>query len=167
MSDPIVVAVIAGLVALVVAGLSNFGAESFKRHRDTVSLAAGLAGELASHAEALPMILKGWGHLQARAEAGEFLHIPKLTPTSPVYESSVARLGALGPELVEEVAFVYGNIQAFRMMMLVAAEAKSAAEQATAIQAALFNVSKARGRVEPLLKKLHRCARAEFLAIDS
>ena len=165
-SDAIVVALIAAVVSLAVAALSNFGAESFKRHCDAVALAAGLAGELKSHAAFLPEIQAGWGRLQKLAESGQFQFVPNLKPTSPVFDASVARLGALGPELAEEVAFVYSGIQAFRMMMSWTAEGADTAEkQAASIKAALRSIERVEGRANTLIEALHKRARSRFLSL--
>ncbi|MEX3968635.1 hypothetical protein AB4Y42_41950 [Paraburkholderia sp. EG286B] len=97
--------------------LNNFLAEDFRRFRDGQALAGALAGELKSHATAIPILQST---LQSTADA---IRKPdtRITmqefapPTSPVFDSGVVKLGLLGPALAEEVAFVYEQIRAFRL----------------------------------------------------
>lgn len=169
MPDPVLAALIAGIVALAVALISNFGSESFKRHRDASALAGGLAGELASHTAAFTLIESRWGLLRRHAiETRERLVLPQFPiPTNPVYDSCVGRLGALGPKLAEDVAFVYSNIQTFRQMMaFVAASETSVDQQIGGIFAALEALDRAKERAPALLQGLRRLAAAEWLAID-
>lgn len=169
MSDTVAAAMIAGLVALIVAALSNFGAEAYKRHKETTTIAAGLAGELAVYMDALPIILASWGHLQRRAAEGELLIVPKVPmPTNPVFDSCVSKLGMLGAEVAEEVAYVYTTVHAFRGLMANVHEDGTTAErQAAAIAGALWAAQRAHDRGKALLPKLRRIAKAEFLEIQT
>jgi hypothetical protein len=170
MADPITAAVIAGIVALLVAIISNFGAESFKRHRDASALAGGLAGELAAYLPAFPLIRSRWGLLRMHAmETKQRLVLPQFPiPSNPVYDSCVARLGSLGPKLAEDVAFVYSNILAFRQMMaFVAAEETSVEQQIGGIFAALESLERANERAPTLVAELRQLARSEWLSIDA
>ena len=169
MSDTIAAAMIAGIVALIVAGLSNFGAEAYKRHKEMTTIAGGLAGELAVYLEALPVILSSWGELHRRAAAGELLIVPKMPmPTNPVFDSCVAKLGMLGADVAEDVAYVYTTVHAFRGLMAnVHADETTAERQAAAIGGALWAAQRAHDRGRNLLTKLRRIAKAEFLEIQA
>lgn len=168
MTEPITVALIAGAVALVVAALANFGAESYKRHRDATALAACLAGELGSYQEAFPLARDGWARILELADGGSHQKLPRIpTPTSPIFESNVAKLGLLGPRLAESVSYVYANIQVFRNMVIVAIEAEDAPQQALSARAALVALARAETRGAPLVDELRKFASAEFLAIPT
>ncbi|MGF6569698.1 hypothetical protein ABH945_001774 [Paraburkholderia sp. GAS333] len=98
--------------------LNNFLGEDFKRFRDGQALAGALAGELASHATAIPMLQRMFGDMAAtlRTEGGQITLYEFNPPNSPVFDASVSKLGLLGPTLAHEVAFVYEQIRAFRSM---------------------------------------------------
>ncbi len=118
MEPAVQAALVAGAVALVVAGLSNFGSEMYKRHRDATALAGGLAGELGADSGAYPQLLNVLPSLIDRASRGERVPLPRMKrPRSPIFESRVGDLGLLGPRLAERVAFVYARVEAFRVMM--------------------------------------------------
>jgi len=98
--------------------LNNFLGEDFKRFRDGQALAGSLAGELASHATAIPMlrtVFRGMA-ITLRTEGGKITLYEFNPPTNPVFDASVSKLGMLGPTLAHEVAFVYEQIRAFRSM---------------------------------------------------
>ncbi|MDE1141274.1 MAG: hypothetical protein PW999_16695 [Paraburkholderia tropica] len=98
--------------------LNNFLGEDFKRFRDGQALAGSLAGELASHATAIPMLLtmfRGMANALLTEDAKMTLYEFN-PPTSPVFDASASKLGMLGPSLAHEVAFVYEQIRAFRSM---------------------------------------------------
>lgn len=166
MSDAVISALSSGFVALVVAGLSNFGAESYKRHRDKRALAAALAGELTTYLDAFAATNRVWEPLRLRALAGERLRVPKSPrPKSPVFESVVASLGALGPALAEDVTYVYATVEAFRdLMASVVSDDATAESQAAAIGAGLQAAGRVRVRATRLVADLRTAAAAEYLA---
>ena len=165
MEPAVQAAVIGGIVALIVAALSSFGSEMYKRHRDATALAGGLAGELRVVADALPEILRIFPLLIEKAARGEIVPLPRMKrPTSPVYESRVGDLGLLGPKLAERVAFTYAMIEAFRAMMEVAvASDVKAQEQHAALTAAVEMVRRVEGGGRPLIAALHKFAAREPL----
>ncbi|HJV25642.1 MAG TPA: hypothetical protein VJ673_08135 [Aromatoleum sp.] len=120
MPDGVIVAVIAGGVALAVAYVNSFLAESYRRFRDGSALAASLAGELAAYEPAWPPIVHVLDSIIAAIDANErkttFLR-PIERPRDLVYEDAVKKLGLLGTDLSENVVFVYSNIGAFRIAM--------------------------------------------------
>jgi hypothetical protein len=110
-------AFIAAFAALLVAFLTQFVAEAYRRFRDGSALAAGILGELASHEKAaagLQTALKSWAD-STDADAGARPVLRPITGQSDlVYERAAEKLGLLGVELAEDVVFVYSNIRAFR-----------------------------------------------------
>lgn len=110
----------AALIALlgVLAGgyVNNFLAEDYRRFRDGNALAGALAGELASHMLAFPFLK---AMLTAQVNSIKSGHNPAFRhfdpPNDPIYESGVSKLGLLGSELAEDVAFAYQQIRAFRL----------------------------------------------------
>jgi hypothetical protein len=163
----IVPALIAGVVSLLVAGLSNFGSESYRRHRGATSVAGALAGELSAHAAAMPELrgrLRMWLELSQGGQRLEMQHLAP--PNDPIFDSCVGALGALGPSIAEDVAFVYSNIRGFRQVMShIAGEATTAEQQRGAIVAALEGIDRTEPRVILLIGALRRVAASEWLAI--
>jgi len=165
MEPAVQAALIGGGVALVVAAVSNFGGEMYKRHRDATALAGGLLGELRADAIDFPKMLDILPLLIEQARRGEVVPLPRMKrPRSPVYEGRVGELGLLGPKLAERVAFVYARVEAFRSMMEVAvAPDVSAREQEIALTAALEMVRVVTAAGRPLIAELHRFAAREPL----
>jgi hypothetical protein len=119
----IATAVIAASVTLIVAYASNFLAEQYRRHLDSVSWASALAGELESHASAFPVLKDGFrGMLQLIVEKKPLplYNIP--TPTDPIFDSAPAKVGSFGPEMSGELAYAYEQLRAFRIGMSVLAD---------------------------------------------
>ena len=120
MSDVVIVALIAGTVAILVAYFNSFLAESYRRFRDGSALATSLAGELAAYEPAWPTIftmldeiIKSIDSQTRQASYSRTFERPK----DLVYEDAVKKLGLLGTELSENIVFVYSNIGAFRVAM--------------------------------------------------
>lgn len=114
----VIVAIIAGCVALVVAYVNTILAESYRRFRDGSALAASLAGELGAYETAWPTIKKMLDRLSAIADADPrpaSLLRPFERPKDLVYESAIGKLGLLDSRTAEGVVFVYSNIGAFRL----------------------------------------------------
>ncbi|ACC75804.1 hypothetical protein Bphy_6783 (plasmid) [Paraburkholderia phymatum STM815] len=128
--------------------LNNFVGEDYRRFRDGVALAGALAGELDAHAKSIPEIrskLLQWAEgPESREPIRNFS-----PPTDPVFDSSVAKLGLLGPKLAGKVASVYQEIRQIRAdLLIVAQEVKEmqAAELSARLGrcVALLNVSEPR-----------------------
>ena len=109
-------ALIAFLGVLAGGYVNNFLGEDFRRFRDGQALAGALAGELNSHATAIPLLQRFIPEIVSalrtpggKVSLGEFD-----APNSPVFDAGVAKLGVLGPALAQEVTFVYEQIRAFR-----------------------------------------------------
>lgn len=125
-------AVIAASGALAVAYASNFLAEQYRRHIDSTSWAAALAGELDSHASAFKLLKAGLNGMVLLARQGKPLPLYSMPmPTDPIFDSNPAKVGVLGPELAGECAYAYEQLRAFRIGMQVIAEhrAKMDADQ--------------------------------------
>ncbi len=120
MPDGVIIALIAGSVALFVAYVNSFLAESYRRFRDGSALAASLAGELAAYEPAWPMIVNTLDaiieSIDSKTEKQIYLR-PIERPRDFVYEDAVKKLGLLGAKFSENVVFVYSNIGAFRAAM--------------------------------------------------
>ena len=118
MSDTLIVALIAGAVAISVAFINTFLSESYKRFRDGTTLAASLAGELAAYEEAWPILSEVLNSIANAAETQkpnlEQLR-PIERPRDVVYEKSIEKLGLLGASAAEGIVYVYSNINAFRI----------------------------------------------------
>lgn len=116
-SDTLLAAVIAASVALIVAFLNSIGAEIYRRHRDKMALAAGIAGELSSYEHALPILQNALRTAIERVDSGDRTKLafrPFEKPRDFIYEKAVEKLGLLGPTLVRDIAYVYGNLNGFR-----------------------------------------------------
>lgn len=112
-SDSLYAPIIAASGALVVAFLNSIVAEIYRRHRDRKALAAAIAGELLSYEPAQPLIRQALLRTIEQIEHGArdaVLFRPFEKPKDFVFEKAVERLGLLGPKLVEDVVYVYGNI---------------------------------------------------------
>ena len=75
-------AAIIGFAGVLAGGyFNNFFAEDYKRFRDSQALAGALAGELQSHAEAVPLIKSGLSAMLAtvKSDVGRFQRAPFLT----------------------------------------------------------------------------------------
>lgn len=118
MADSIVTGLIAAAVTLVVAFLTQFIAERYRRFHDGSALAAGIVGELSAYKggpETLQKRLKQWIQVSKEGKQAtlKFRLIDK--PVDLFFDASVGKIGVLGPELVEHIVFVYTNIRAFRI----------------------------------------------------
>lgn len=153
-------ALIAALVALVVFYLNNFVAEEFKRFREGSVLAAGLAGELASYRDAYPILRNFCEKAPGMINGGdrEKMNLRAIEmPKDRVFDSAVGKLGMLGSELAEDLAYVYNNINAFRQgltMVFAAHEDMGDDELALRISAAGWALDRASTRGELLVPKL-------------
>ena len=117
MSDTLSAAIIAASIALIIAFVNSIVAELFRRRKDRMALAASIAGELASYAPAWPLIRQMLLTTISAIEAGTRNAVsfrPFEKPRDFVFEKAVEKLGLLGPALVEDIVYVYGNLNAFR-----------------------------------------------------
>lgn len=110
-------ALIAACAALVAVYCTQFLAESFRRLKDGSALAAGLAGELESYKDAVPLIRISLRTAKENVEIGrkdqlKFRGFEK--PTDRFFEEVVGKLGSLGPDLAGRILYVYGNLNGFR-----------------------------------------------------
>lgn len=165
----IVTGLIAAAVTLVVAFITQFVAEKFKRFHDGSAVAAGLAGELSSYKDALPQLLgalKDWAALESGHE--QLILRPMDKPVDVYYSASVGKIGALGAELVEDVVYVYSNINAFRSGFDILAKSfkdMSTAEFKVRASACYMVLNQAQTRGETLIPKLRQRAKERFLSL--
>ncbi|KVO83337.1 hypothetical protein WL21_09905 [Burkholderia ubonensis] len=131
-------AVVGASAVLVVGYVSNILKEDYVRLLDGRALASALAGELTGHRSGLTRVEKNLaGLIQAKQMGHDFPLRVFATPTSPVFESSVGKLGLLGSPLAGDVAFLYEHIRAFRINYAMLTEQvgqMSAEEQLTRLE---------------------------------
>lgn len=111
-------AIITASGAIIAVLLTQFVAEAYRRFRDGSALAAGLAGELNSYKEAFPVMdaaFTQWGACTGGHE--NFPLRPMEQPIDLYYSKIVEKIGLLGPDLVEDVVYVYSNLGAFRLAL--------------------------------------------------
>lgn len=166
MADSIVVGLVAAAVTLVVAFLTQFVAEKFRRFHDGSALAAGIAGELSAYEDALPLLLKAlkeWGEL-TEGHADLFLR-PMEKPTDSFYSASAGKIGVLGPDLVADIVYVYSNINAFRVAFDILAKSfkeMHVAEFRVRASACYMVLNQAHNRGQLLIPKLRARALQHF-----
>lgn len=165
MSD--IFSAIVGASAVVVVGYAtNFLKEDYVRFLDSRALASALAGELESHSSALPILEKGMETMISMARAEQQIPFrPFSSPTSPVFEQSVSKLGLLGSPLAGEVAYLYENIRAFRLNFAVVMEhgnEMSSAELVGRLKHLLHTITNNRPRAEQTIVNLNAFANAQF-----
>jgi hypothetical protein len=165
MSDVLTGALLGFGGSLIVAFVANFCAEDYRRHRDSVALAASLAGELASYEDAWPLLRSSLVAMHARCLDGNTVSIPKMPkPTDRVFDANVGKIGLLGPKLAEDLAYVYNQINAFREMFktLMDESALSAEQQAARLWACMTTLDWALERGQPLPDRLRAFAEKRY-----
>lgn len=118
MSDALLAAFIAGSAAVVVALLTQFAAEAYRRHREGSAVAAALAGELSAYRPAVELLrgqVAEWARVISTGNRDVLTFRPIERQSDMVFGEIVGRLGLLGADLTERVVYVYGNIKAFRV----------------------------------------------------
>lgn len=110
--DNALIGLIATIIGAIIGAILN---EAYKRHRDSVATAAALAGELSSYLQAFVALDDSLPVLIDRVEHGGPLNIPEQAPATDVaFEAYVDKIGLLGSQLAEQVAYVYGQVRGFR-----------------------------------------------------
>lgn len=166
MTEPLTIALVAACATLIVAFLTQFVAEKYRRFHDGSAVAAGLAGELSAYKHALPQMaktLREWGSLEHGHE-GLILR-PMDKPVDVFYPSAVPKLGLLGVDMVEDVVYVYSNINAFRMafdMLSKSFQDMSPAEFRMRASFCFMVLDQANTRGERLVPRLRQRANARF-----
>lgn len=166
MSDVLTGAVLGFSGSLMVAFLANFCAEDYRRHRDSVALAAALAGELASYEDAWPLLRSGLNAMHEQSLAGHRLTLPRMTkPVDRVFEANVGKIGLVGPGLTEDLAYVYNQINAFREMFKTLMEEPelSVEQQGARIRACVEMLNRAIARGELLPGRLRKFAMRRYV----
>jgi hypothetical protein len=139
--------------SVLVSFIANFCAEDYRRHRDSRALAGALAGELSSYKDAWPQLRASLRTMHDNARSGIRLTLPKFPkPVDRVFEANVARLGLLGPELSEEIAYVYNQFNAFRELFRTLMEEPELAadQQAARLAVCITTLERAVARAEQL-----------------
>jgi hypothetical protein len=151
---------------LIVAFLANFCAEDYRRHRDSVALAAALAGELASYADAWPILRSSLEAMLGQARSGDRIFLPKMSkPTDRVFEANVGKIGLVGPDLAEDLAYTYNQVNAFReMFYTIMGEVDLTVEQqALRVNACIMTLDRAMERGESLPRRLKTFAKKRYV----
>jgi hypothetical protein len=162
-------ALIGGAVALAGAYATNFAAHSYRNFRDGSTIAAALAGELATYFEAYSILRPAFAHWIEAIDSGQrevlvFRSFER--PKDMVFPEYVDRLGLLGPSLVEDVLYVYGNIGGLRVGQQMVNEHyrdMSDAELRARLGSCLDAMNRAVTRGAPLLAALRLRAAQHFL----
>jgi hypothetical protein len=145
--------------SLIVGFIANFCAEDYRRHRDSLALAGALAGELASYRDAWPLLGASLQAMHETSLAGNKITFPKVPkPVDRVFEANVARIGLLGPELSEDLAYVYNQFNAFRELFktLMDEPELAADQQAARLAACITTLDRAVARGESLPDHLRK-----------
>ena len=147
--------------------VSNFLAEDYRRFCDGGAVAAGLLGELKSHGEALPL-LEPLIHKMIDAAKNE-VRLPYRMPVlpeslDPIFDASISKLGLLDPKVVEDVAYVYEQLRAFRggFQLIFSTPDMTHLEIISRCNAALQTLDRVKKRGEPLLESLRFRADEDF-----
>lgn len=120
MADTIIAALVAGMVALTVAYLTQFLSERYRRFLDGSAMAAGIVGELSSYegaAQKLEAMIRSWIAAAKAGRLSELKFRPFDKPTDMFFDVSVAKVGVLGAPLVGHVVYIYANLRAFRLAL--------------------------------------------------
>lgn len=157
------IGLIATIIGAILGAILN---EKYKRHRDAVATAAALAGELSSYRQALVALDNSLPVLISRVEQGAPLNIPEQAPPTDIaFEAYVDRIGLLGSQLAEQVAYVYGQIRGFRSALFPLTRQGMTFDTAYAIGAlrvAHMFSQNANTHAEPLIRALQERAGRSF-----
>lgn len=161
--EPALIGALIGFSGTLIGGfVANFCAEDYRRHRDSVALAGALAGELSSYKDAWPMLRSSLEVMHERTLAGIKISFPKVPkPVDRVFEANVAKIGMLGPELAEDLAYVYNQFNAFRELFktLMDEPDLTSDEQAARIASCIATLERAVTRGESLPNDLRKLAK--------
>ncbi|AOI70076.1 hypothetical protein WI40_05255 [Burkholderia ubonensis] len=147
--------------------VNNFLAEDYRRFRDGAALAGALAGELASHMAALPMLREMFVAMIAAIDRGE--HPPFRyfdPPNDPVYESNVGKIGLLPSKAAEDTAFAYQQIRAFRVnfaIVLASHEQMNGDEIKRRLIGCVDAINRGDQRLQELIANLKLLAKQRYL----
>lgn len=164
MDKALIPAVLALFGTLVAGFLSSFLSEHHRRFRDKQALAGALAGELGSYREGWPMFEKTFPVLVDMAKSGKRVVVPKIDkPTDRVFDSCVAQIGMLGPELAEDLAYVYNNLNAFRAVFFSITNQEATPQQQHAMLDSAWDcLNRAQNRGKDLPERLKIYAKRRY-----
>lgn len=164
MDKALLPAVLALFGTLVAGFLSSFLSEHHRRFRDKQALAGALAGEIGSYREGWPIFETTFPTLIDIVKSGERVEVPKIDkPTDRVFDSCVAQIGMLGPELAEDLAYVYNNLNAFRAMFFsIASQEATPQQQYAMLESAWACLNRAKNRGKDLPERLKMYAKRRY-----
>ncbi|MBR8271354.1 hypothetical protein KDW88_31680 [Burkholderia cenocepacia] len=149
--------------------VNNFLAEDYRRFRDSRALAGALAGELESHSEAIPLIKQSLETMLMGLARGEKLSLPEWPiPASPLFDENASKIGLLGPESANGVAYVYENIRAFRQSFHLLSKHHSTMSSMwcqSIIVGSLAAIGRAENKGLPLVANLKKHAESRYLSL--
>lgn len=161
-------AIITASAALIAVLLTQFMAEAYRRFKDGSAFAAGIWGELAAYSEVFPVwqgALSYWQLMETDHTAQTLRVIDR--PVDPYFSEVVGKIGVLGPDLVGDIAYVYAQLNGFRIGLEVMSnsfrdmEAEEFRKRAAGCAALLGNAAK---RGEVLIPRLRERADENFLS---
>lgn len=154
-------AIIAAAATLITAFITQFLSERYRRFNEASAVAAGISGELSSYGEAVPLLRISLHTMSENIKLGrkdsvKFRSFEK--PVDRFYDAVVGKLGMLGPELAERIIYIYGNLNAFRGVLVTIHEKHAEMEgpellaRLTLCQDAMERAFKAAEAVMPVLR---------------
>lgn len=166
---PLIVGLLAFLGVLVGNAITHFIGEDYKRHGDATALAAAFWGELKGHfggTDELQPLLDYMKHELAANQVPDVNVRAVEVGSDPVFDANVGKIGALGPELAAETAYVYQKLSGIRITLTTMASAwreMEDHEKIARLRALLANLEDARQKGKAVLPKLNEFAGAGTL----
>lgn len=162
LSDPLLAAVIGASAALIVVFINTFAIENYRRFQSRKALAGALAGELSSYSDAFELLEKNIRILIEKAKTVGLIEFNAFDkPSDKVFESCVKDIGLLGSRLAEDVAYVYNNLNAFRIAFDSASKSDDVNYQELSLRYALGSLERIKNKDLPT--RLHEEASKSYL----
>ncbi|MBA8735340.1 hypothetical protein [Chromobacterium violaceum] len=156
MADGLQGAVIGATGALVAGFFANFMAEDYRRFREAKALSGAIYGELTSITSGLDELSESIDKVISALELGGSIKLPEIQfPKNDIYEEYMGRLGLLDSSVVENIVYVYSQINSFRASYSLLCKPKlSGAMKIKYLKAARNSLNRASARKEILYEKL-------------
>jgi hypothetical protein len=101
-----------------------------------------------------------------QARSGTRISLPKISkPVDRVFEANISKIGLLGPDLAEDLAYVYNQLNAFREMLKTLMDEPdiSAAQQALRVDGCITTLKRAAERGDTLPTRLRSFAKRWYV----